>query len=47
MIRLEKIQNENGLDEVRRLFREYLEELNENLCFQSTEEELIASEIKF
>lgn len=42
MVRLEKIEDENGLDEVRKLFREYLEELNENLCFQSTDEELVS-----
>ncbi len=42
MIRLVKIEDEEGLDEVRMLFKEYLEELNENLCFQSTDEELIS-----
>jgi ribosomal protein S18 acetylase RimI-like enzyme len=42
MVRVEKIENEQGLDEIRTLFKEYLEELNENLCFQSTDEELVS-----
>jgi GNAT superfamily N-acetyltransferase len=42
MLRLEKIDDEKGLNEVRVLFKEYLDELNENLCFQSTDEELVS-----
>jgi GNAT superfamily N-acetyltransferase len=40
MIRLEKIEGREGLDDVRMLFQEYLNELKENLCFQSTDIEL-------
>jgi len=42
MVRVEKIEDEKDLDEVRILFKEYLEELNENLCFQHTDEELVS-----
>ncbi len=42
MVRVEKIEGEKDLDEVRILFKEYLEELNENLCFQHTDEELVS-----
>ncbi len=42
MVRVEKIEDENGLDEIRMLFKEYLEELNEDLCFQRTDEELVS-----
>ncbi|MBA4139266.1 MAG: GNAT family N-acetyltransferase [Segetibacter sp.] len=42
MVRVEKIEDENGLDKIRKLFKEYLEELNENLCFQRTDEELMS-----
>ena len=41
MLSVERIQDENCLAEIRKLFKEYLEELNENLCFQSTDEELV------
>jgi putative acetyltransferase len=41
MLRIERIEDENKLNVVRTLFKEYLEELNENLCFQNTDEELV------
>jgi putative acetyltransferase len=47
MLRIERIEDEDKLDVVRTLFKEYLEELNENLCFQSTDQELISPLTKY
>lgn len=41
MVKIEKIETEGqALDNARLLFKEYAEELNENLCFQSFDDEL-------
>jgi len=42
MLRLERVEDEKDIDIVKILFKEYLEELNENLDFQKADDELLS-----